>query len=84
MKLPADVPYLEENIGHEEDDQRIIVLVVVGDLELLREAKDIRVGDIHTIQEGQQIHDAEEGDDMEIDFGDQLALGGVRRTHDHV
>jgi hypothetical protein len=34
----------------------------------------------HT-EKGEQIHDTQEGDDMEINFGHELAIGRTRRTN---
>lgn len=36
---------------------------------------------IELTEEGQQVHDAEEGHDVQIDAPHQLAIGGVRRAN---
>lgn len=72
---------LEQHIRHEEDDERDIVLVAVQ-AELRGHAVDVGVGDVDAVEEGQEVEDAEEGDDVPVDARDQFALGGVRGAWD--
>jgi hypothetical protein len=73
---------LAEDIRDEEDDERRIVAVVSVEVQFLAEAKDIGVGNVDTVQESQQIHDAQKWDNMEIDLGEELGVGGGGRTSD--
>ena len=50
--------------------------------ELLVQTEYVGVGDVHAIQKREQIQDAQEGNDMEIDPGDDFALARMRRTLD--
>lgn len=54
----------------------------VLETELLLQAEDGGVGDVCAVQKGEEVEDAEDGDDAEVDFGDEFALGGVRGTFD--
>ena len=73
---------LEEDIRDEEDDKGRIVAVVSVEVEFLAEAKDIGVGNVDSIQKGQQVHDAQKWDDMEIYLGNEFGVGGGGRTSD--
>ena len=41
---------LEEDVGDEEDHKSCVVLGSIDDPQLLAEAKNVRVGDVHTVQ----------------------------------
>lgn len=38
------------------------------------------IRDVHPVQEGEEVHDADEGQDVPVDAGHELPLGGVRGT----
>lgn len=40
------------------------------------------IRDVHPVQEGEEIHDADEGEDVPVDAGHELPFGGVRGTLD--
>jgi len=72
---------LAEDVGDEEDDQGRVVLRAVH-VEVLLEAEGARVGDVDAVQEGQEVEDDHEGDEVQVDPHRDLALGGVRRADD--
>ena len=57
---------LEQDIGHKEDGQRIIVLISLQSQVFLK-PKNGRIGDVCAIEEGKQVEDTQDGDDSEID-----------------
>lgn len=61
-----------------ESHTRVILSLL--QTEVLLERKAPGVGDVHAIQEGQQVHDADEGDDVPVDAVHELPLGRVRGT----
>lgn len=80
--LEQDVAWdLEEDVGHKENHKRDIVLVIF-EAELPGKTRDVGIGDVDAVQKCQKVEDAEEGNDMEVNLGHQLALGGVWRTLD--
>lgn len=40
------------------------------------------IRDVHPVQEGEEVHDADEWEDVPVDAGHELPLGGVRGTPD--
>lgn len=46
------------------------------------EAEGAGVGDVDAVEEGHEVEDDDEGDEVEVDFGCQPAGGGVRGTDD--
>lgn len=64
---------LEDDVGDEEDGQTGVVLVA-RETEILHEAVDLGVGDVDSIQEGEQIQDDDEGEEVRIDSAGELAL----------
>lgn len=73
---------LEEDVRDEEDDKGCVVAVVSVEVKFLAKAKDIGVGNVDSIQKGQQVHDAQKWDDMEIYLGNEFGVGGGGRTSD--
>lgn len=71
---------LEEDVGDEKDDQSSVVAIVPYQIKFRAEAKDVCVCNVDTIQESQEIHDAEEGNDMEVNLGHKFGFRGVGRT----
>lgn len=67
--------YLKDDIWYEEHGQGGIILST-GQFQILLETEHGRVGDIGPVEEGQQIHETEDGYHAKIDLGDKSALGG--------
>ena len=44
--------YLEEDVGDEEDDQSSVVAIISCQIKFLAEAKDVRICNVDTVQEG--------------------------------
>lgn len=57
---------LEQDIGHEEYGQRVIVLIAPQSQVFLK-PKNGGIGDVCAIEEGKQVEDAQNGDDSKID-----------------
>jgi hypothetical protein len=68
---------LEQDVGNEKDNKGIVVFGT-RETELFRETEDVCIGDVHSIQEREQVHYAQERDNMEVDLPKQLGLCGVR------
>lgn len=108
-KRPKYLRNLEQDIRHEEDDQRIVILVTL-ELQLGRETKHVCVCNVdlevrskhvnscsslfpsfsrleHTdpVKKGEQVEDAQKGNDAEVNLAHELLLRRVRGArHDHV
>ncbi|KAI6776850.1 hypothetical protein HG530_000795 [Fusarium avenaceum] len=72
---------LEEDVGHEEDDERGVVFRLFK-TELLGEAKYIGIGNVYTVCIARLIHDTQERNNMEVDLGHELAIGRTRWTNE--
>jgi len=74
--------------GHRKKvSKKSLTCVILGLLEvkILRQAKGPGIRDIHSIQEGQEVHDADEGQYVPVDAVLELPLRRVRWTlHDVV
>ena len=73
---------LEHDVGHEEDGQGRVV-VEPGHAEVGLEPKGARVANVDAVQEGHEVDDDEEGDDVVVDPERQLAVRRVRRAAGH-
>lgn len=71
---------LKQNVRDEEDDQSSVVLhAVLGrEPQLVRETEHVGIGDVDSVEEGQQVEDAEVGNHAEVNPGDEPALRRVR------
>lgn len=68
---------------HEEDGEDGVVLRAGGvQAQVGDEAKGLCVGDVDAVQEGEQVQQADEGQDVPVDAGHELPLRGVRRADD--
>jgi hypothetical protein len=56
------------------------VILSLLQTEVLLQRKTPGICDIHAIQEGQQVHDTDEGDDVPVDAIHELPLGRMRGT----
>lgn len=72
-----------EPTWNEEDGENGVVLHTFGVQPKVRyQAECLGVGDVDTVQEGEQIQQADEGQEVPVDAGYELPLGGVRRADD--
>ena len=62
--------------------QRSIVLVVLVNVQVFRETKDLGVGYVDSVNESQEIHDDEGWDESPIDLGNQPPLGRLFKLWD--
>lgn len=72
---------LADDIRHEEDRQRRVVLHA-RHAQILLQPKRPGVGDVDAVEERHQVQHDHEGDDVQVDLGRDAPLGGVRRA-DH-
>ena len=70
-----------EHTGNEEDDERNVVFVA-SERQLRRHAIYICIGNVNTVEERQQVQDAQERYDVKVDASHELALSRMRWTFD--
>ena len=63
----------EEGVGDEEDGQASVVLAA-GDVEAFLEAIELGVADIGAVEEGDEVEEAEPGDQTEVEFPEESAV----------
>jgi hypothetical protein len=51
-------------------------------IEILHQSKRLRICNVYSIEESEEVEDAEEWNYSHVDFGHELLLGGVRRADD--
>lgn len=49
--------------------------------ELFFHARDIGIGEVGAVEVVEEVGEAAEGEDEEVDFEEQFGLGGVERPH---
>jgi len=59
--------HLEQDVGDEEDGQRGVVVVAACHVEVGLEAEGSRVGDVDTVEKGQEVEGYDEGEDVGVD-----------------
>lgn len=72
---------LEEDVGDEEDGQDRVELGAL-ELQVVDEVEGFGVADIDAVEKGEQVQDADEGDDVHINAPQNLGLGRVGRADD--
>lgn len=66
---------------HEKNGQDRVVLDP-AELQIIRQMERLCVGNVDTIEKGQQVQQADEGQNVPVDARHHLFLGRMRRTHD--
>ena len=66
----------EDDVWNEEHCQGGVVLYA-SELQVLDQGEGFGVGDVDAVQEGEEVEDAEEGDDAKVDLGHELLLCSV-------
>ncbi len=70
---------LEQYVRDKEDGQGVVVLMVLQ-FQVRLKPKYTRIGDVGTIEKGEEVEQTQDGDDAEIDTCDELSRGRVRGT----
>lgn len=65
--------WFEESVGNEEDGQAGVVLAGC-DVNSLCEAIKFGVADVCTVEKGDEIEEAEPGDEAEVEFPEEFAV----------
>jgi hypothetical protein len=72
---------LEEDVGNEEHCEGSVVLHAC-EMEVCDQVEGFGVGNVDSVEEGEEVEDAEEGYDSEINLRYEFLLGRVRRADD--
>ena len=81
--------FLKKDIGgdfkedvRDEEHRKCSIILISNQFQIFDQREGFRVGDIDTVEEREEVQDAEEGDYVEIDLGHEFLLGGVRWAGD--
>lgn len=75
---------LKEYVGHVEGAEERVVVVAARHAEVIFELGEARIADVGSVDEAEEIHDGNDGDDVHVDLAPQPRLGlGVEAGAHH-